>query len=387
MTITGTAAEINTALAGLSYTGNLNFNGADTLTVTTDDGTAQDIDTVAITVNPVNDAPVAQDGSASGNEDTPVNGTLAATDIDSPILTYRLGTQALHGTAVVSSDGTFTYTPAQDFNGTDSFTFIANDTAANSNTATISLTIAAVNDPPVAQDGSASGNEDTPISGTLFATDVDSPILTYSLATPAASGIVVVNPDGSFTYTPNADFNGTDSFTFIANDSGVDSNTAIVSLTIAAVNDLPVAQSGSASGNEDTPITDALVATDVDSPILTYSLGTPTANGAIVLNPDGSFTYTPNADFNGSDFFTFRANDGTAELRFCLLHLHRQSGERSAGRAGRQRERHRGHAGQRHADRDRCRQPEPHLQPGDAGRERRRRRTQTTRTSPARPSG
>ena len=181
--ITGTLTDINTALAGLSYTGNLNLNGADTLTVTTDDGTAPpDIDTIAITVNPVNDAPVAQDGSASGNEDTPVNGTLAATDIDSPILTYRLGTQALHGTAVVSSDGTFTYTPAQDFNGTDSFTFIANDTAADSNTATISLTIAAVNDPPVAQDGSASGNEDTPISGTLVATDVDSPILTYSLA-------------------------------------------------------------------------------------------------------------------------------------------------------------------------------------------------------------
>ena len=82
------------------------------------------------------------------------------------------------------------------------------------------------------------------------------------------------------------------------------------------MNDLPVAQSGSASGNEDTPITDALVATDVDSPILTYSLGTPTANGAIVLNPDGSFTYTPNADFNGSDFFTFRANDGTANSGF-----------------------------------------------------------------------
>ena len=85
VTITGTLAEINTALAGLSYTGNLNFNGADTLTVTTDDGTAPpDIDTIAITVNPVNDAPVAQDGSASGNEDTPINGTLVATDVDSP---------------------------------------------------------------------------------------------------------------------------------------------------------------------------------------------------------------------------------------------------------------------------------------------------------------
>ncbi len=174
--ITGTLTDINTALAGLSYTGNLNFNGADTLTVTTDDGTAPpDIDTIAITVNPVNDAPVAQDGSASGNEDTPISGTLVASDVDSPILTYRLGTQALHGTAVVSADGTYTYTPAQDFNGTDSFTFTPTTPRSTPTPPPSRLTVAAVNDAPVAQDGSASGNEDAPVSGTLVATDVDSP--------------------------------------------------------------------------------------------------------------------------------------------------------------------------------------------------------------------
>ena len=106
VTIAGTLADINAALAGLSYTGNLNFNGLDTLTVTTADGTAQDIDTIAITVNPVNDAPVAQNGSASGNEDTPINGTLVATDVDSPTLTYALGAQAMNGTVVVNTDGT-----------------------------------------------------------------------------------------------------------------------------------------------------------------------------------------------------------------------------------------------------------------------------------------
>ena len=122
----------------------------------------------------MNDAPVAQDGSASGNEDTPISGTLVATDVDGPTLTYALGTQAANGTVVVNTDGTYTYTPNPDFNGTDSFTFPANDGAADSNTATISLT-SPVNDAPVAQDGSASGTEDTPISGTLVATDVESP--------------------------------------------------------------------------------------------------------------------------------------------------------------------------------------------------------------------
>ena len=161
-----------------------------------------DTQTTILTITAINDPPVAQDGSASGTEDTAVGGTLVATDVDSPTLTYALGTQAAHGIVVVNPDGTYTYTPNQDFNGTDSFTFLANDTVTDSNTATITLIIAAINDPPVAQDGSASGTEDTPISGTLVATDIDSEGLTYRLGTQAAHGTVVVNPDGSYTYTP-----------------------------------------------------------------------------------------------------------------------------------------------------------------------------------------
>ena len=171
-----------------------------------------------MTVAAVNDAPVAQNGSASSNEDTPIGGTLVATDVESPALTYTLGAQALHGTVVVNSDGSYTYTPNPNFNGTDSFTFTASDGTAGSNTATVTLTVAAVNDAPVAQNGSASGNEDTPITGTLIATDVESLTLTYALAAQALHGTVVVNSDGTYTYTPNPDFNGTDSFTFTAND-------------------------------------------------------------------------------------------------------------------------------------------------------------------------
>ena len=133
---------------------------------------------------------------------------------------------------MVNADGTFTYTPNADFNGSDSFTFVANDGDGRLRTSPPSPHRSRpVNDPPVAQDGSASGTEDTPLSGTLVATDVDSEGLTYRLGTQAAHGTVVVNPDGSFTYTPNADFNGTDSFTFLANDGAVDSNTATVNLS------------------------------------------------------------------------------------------------------------------------------------------------------------
>ena len=249
--------------------------------------------TITLTVKAVNDAPVAQNGSASGNEDTPITGTLVATDVESLTLTYALAAQALHGTVVVNSDGTYTYTPTLNFNGTDSFTFTASDGTAGSNTATVTLTVNPVNDAPVAQNGSASGNEDTPIGGTLIATDVDNPTLTYALGAQAANGTVVVNSDGTYTYTPNLNFNGTDSFTFTASDGTAGSNTATITLTVNPVNDAPVAQDGSASGNEDTPIGGTLVATDVDNPTLTYALGAQAANGTVVVNSDGTYTYTP----------------------------------------------------------------------------------------------
>jgi VCBS repeat-containing protein len=425
------------------------------------DGDAiSDLQATVVSIDAVNDAPVAQDGSNSGNEDTAITGTLVATDVDSPSLTYALGAQAAHGTVAVNPDGSYTYTPEADFNGADSFTFTANDGTASSNTATISLTVNPVNDAPVAQDGSNSGNEDTAITGTLVATDVDSPSLTYALGAQAAHGTVAVNPDGSYTYTPEADFNGADSFTFTANDGAASSNTATISLTVnpvnsppvldldaddstssgsgyattftercpavriadtdiaisastlrsatiiltnplpgdllsvngtlpgsitavydpvtgvmtltsgapaaayqaasdqivysnssdnpstderiiavvvndgindsntattivhvVAVNDAPVAQDGSNSGNEDTPISGTLVATDVDSPSLTYALGTQAAYGSVVVNPDGSFSYTPAQDFNGADSFTFLANDGEADSNVATISL------------------------------------------------------------------
>ena len=208
----------------------------------------------------------------------------------------------------------YTYTPNLNFNGTDSFTFTASDGTIGSNTATVTLTVAAVNDAPVAQDGSANGNEDTPISGTLVATDVDSPTLTYALGAQAVNGTVVVNTDGSYTYTPNLNFNGSDSFTFTASDGTVGSNTATVTLTVAAVNDAPVAQNGSANGSEDTPINGTLVATDVDNLTLTYALGAQAANGTVVVNSDGSLYLHAEPELQ----------------RHRQLHLHGRATERSA---------------------------------------------------------
>jgi len=108
------------------------------------------------------DAPVCADPqSGSTNEDTALNASVVCTDVDSGSLTYSKVGGPSHGTATVNANGTFTYTPALNYNGADSFTFKANDGTANSNTATVTLTIDPVNDAPVAADGSATTNEDT----------------------------------------------------------------------------------------------------------------------------------------------------------------------------------------------------------------------------------
>ena len=167
---------------------------------------------------PADVAPVAQDGSASGDEGTTITGAVVASDVDSPSLAYTVVAQVGHGTVTLNQDGSFSYTPEDDYSGSDSFTFKVNDGSLDSNVATVNLTINAVNDAPIAQDGVASGDEDTVITGTVAASDVDSASLTYTLVTQASHGSVTLNQDGSFSYTPEDDYFGSDSFTFMASE-------------------------------------------------------------------------------------------------------------------------------------------------------------------------
>ncbi|MEJ0074504.1 MAG: Ig-like domain-containing protein [Alphaproteobacteria bacterium] len=179
---------------------------------------------------------------------------------------------------------------------------------------------------PVAQDSSASGNEDNAINGALVASDLDSPSLTYSRVSQAAHGTVTVNPDGTFSYTPNADFNGTDSFTFKANDGSLDSNVATVHLTVNPVNDAPVIVSDGGGDTapvsiaENTTAVTTVHATDIDSPSITYSIAG--GSDAAKFQIDGttgvlSFITAPNfeiptdSDHNNSYLVQVRASDGS----------------------------------------------------------------------------
>ncbi len=295
-----------------TYTPGANYNGSDSFTFQANDGLANsNIATVSLTIAAVNDAPVAAAGTGSGAQGAVISGQLSATDVDSASLTYSLATGPQHGSVTVNANGTYQYTPTAGYTGADSFSFKASDGSLSSNTAAVSLTISAVNQAPVATSTSASGAEDGVINGQASASDVNSPVLTYSLVTGPQHGALTFNADGSYQYAPAANYNGADSFSFKASDGSLSSNTATVSLTVTAVNDAPTAAASSASGAEDTAISGQVSATDVDSATLTYAVSTGPQHGSLVLNANGSYQYTPVANYNGADSFSFTASDGS----------------------------------------------------------------------------
>jgi VCBS repeat-containing protein len=236
-----------------TYTPGTDFSGVDTFTYTISDGSKTATATVSVTVNGVNDAPVAADDSASGNEGTAIvtaNVLANDTDVDnaldaSGVTAY---TQGANGGVAYNGDGTFTYIPTADFYGDDSFTYTVTDGALTS-TATVNVTVNAVNNAPVAAPDAISGDEDTLITtGNVLANDldVDNTLSASSVIahTQAANGLVVYNNDGTFSYSPTANFNGADNFTYTITDGALTS-TATVAVTVHAVDDAsPIVEDG-----------------------------------------------------------------------------------------------------------------------------------------------
>ena len=206
-------------------------------------------ETLTIEVNDLNDAPVITQTVSpevimdeDGIPIAFVAPTIDATDEDNDLLTWSLGADATSGTATVSGTGTtptVTYTPIPDFNGSVSFGVIVSD-AEDSASITVNVTVSPVNDLPVANDDSGGTDEDTAVTIDVLGndTDVDGESLSVSSVTQPANG-TVVNNGTDVAYTPDADFNGVDSFTYTSNDGTVDSSTATVTVTVAAVNDAP----------------------------------------------------------------------------------------------------------------------------------------------------
>ena len=297
--------------SGLTYTPDPDFFGSDSFDVQVADGLGgTDTVTVDVTVSGVGDVPVAGDETLTTDEDTEGSITLPATDTDGDSLTYAVTAQPTDG--VVTVDGTtLTYDPDADFVGTNVFSYQVDDGTDGTDTGDVSVTVSATNDPPVATATSLTTDEEVTAEVDVSATDVDGDTLTYSVATQAADGWVY-NTDDTFTYVPDTDFFGTDAFTYEVDDGNGGTDTATVSVTVTNVNDAPVAPDDGLTTDEDTTGTLAGPATDVDGDDLTYTVRTSPSNGSVSV-ADGTFTYTPDADFTGSDAFTYEVDDGNGE--------------------------------------------------------------------------
>jgi VCBS repeat-containing protein len=315
--------------ATLTYTGD-GGAGTDKIIAATWLTLEQDIHAHKVwqTPPPPNQPPVANDDAYSTDEDTTLlvvaPGVLGNdSDADGDPLTAALDTGPGNGTLTLNADGSFTYTPDSDFNGIDSFIYHANDGSADSNNATVTITVDAVNDPPVANDDAATTDEDTAVT-IDFAdvlvndVDVDGDALIVSSVTSPANGTLIDNGDDTVTYTPDANFNGDDSFTYTANDGQANSNVATVTINVIPVNDPPVATDDAYATDEDTTLNIAAPGmlgndSDPDGDPLTVVVVTVPQHGSGSISSDGSLNYMPDANFSGSDTFSYKASDGTAE--------------------------------------------------------------------------
>ncbi len=310
-----------------NYMPNVNFSGLDTFTYMASDGLADsNIATVTITINAVNDQPMAVDNNYTTPQDTML--TLAApgvlgndSDPEGDPLTANQSNNVANGTLSLNTDGSFTYTPNAGFSGSDNFTYVANDGALDSNEATVTITVqAGANQPPVAVDDSATTPEETPVTIGVLANDSDpdgDPLMVVAVSV-SANGTPVNNGDGTVTYTPNSNFTGTDSFTYTVQDGQGGSSTATVMVEMTPVNDPPVANDDAYSTSLDTILIVAAPGvlgndSDPDGDTLTAQLVNNVANGILLLNDDGSFDYTPDPGFTGTDTFTYFTKDGLVD--------------------------------------------------------------------------
>lgn len=317
VTFTIVDAPLHGTLTGdgpdMHFVPELNYSGFDTFTYLVNDGALDsNIATVTIEIPPVNDAPVSYNAELSTDEDTDLDLTLLADDVDNinDELTYEV-LSGPSGGVLVGDGPDLTYVPSLNFNGTDTITFRANDGEYDSNVATITITVNAVNDVPEADDLSLTTAEDTGLGITLTGTDLDGDGITFAIVDGPEHGTLTGDAP-NLIYTPDLNYFGEDTFTFVTNDGEYDSAAATVTIDVTPVNDVPIADAQSVSTDEDAPLVITLTGSDIEGSALTFSVLDGPTNGLLSGEGD-SLVYTPFDDFNGSDSFTFTVNDGELE--------------------------------------------------------------------------
>lgn len=308
-----------------TYTPSLDFFGSDSFTYRANDGSdTSRPETVSIDVAPINDSPIGLPESylTAPLKPLTVNVTDGVlnndSDPDNSVLRAVIVSTTPSGTLNLTPDGSFTYSPALGFSGTDTFTYRASDGLLESDAITVSII---VNAPPIATDNSYLIFEDSPMirlgAEGILANDLDSDLLSVVLISEPIYGTLTLGENGGFIYIPDINFSGTDAFTYRASDSLQESNLATVNITVEPVDDPPQTQADhyeTQIGIELLINTSEGVLTndfDIEGKALTATLSKNVSNGNLSLSTNGSFTYQPTPNFFGTDTFSYIANDGT----------------------------------------------------------------------------
>ncbi|NOQ56288.1 MAG: tandem-95 repeat protein, partial [Nanohaloarchaea archaeon] len=264
-------------------------------------------------IEPDNTAPVADNLYIDVDEDNSVAVTLTAQDADGDDPTYTLLTDPAHG-ILTGTAQYLTYMPNQDYNGDDSFTYKADDSIDDSNTATVYISIISINDIPIASDISAVTSQDTEKLIALVASDIDNNPLTYSIVSgPSHGAVSLASPIA--TYTPDANYYGGDTFIYKVNDGTADSNTATVTIDVTFVNQAPVISDfPDISLEPESIITtawtlDSFVADETEDSSIIWTFTAP-GDLSTTINPDRTLTVESSSDFSENTTLSLTASDG-----------------------------------------------------------------------------
>ncbi|MFC2078130.1 Ig-like domain-containing protein, partial [Candidatus Bipolaricaulota bacterium] len=304
----------------ITYEPDPNFNGQDTFTYEICDSQGVcDTATVTVNVAPVDDLPVAVPQDLTTPEDTALAIGLIGSDADGDTLTYNILSGPTNGTisGFDPATGALIYTPNEDYNGPDSFVFEVCDPHPNEcGTATVTIEVLPIDDPPVANDDTTQVSEDGSVVINVPGNDSDPDgnldLTSVDIVSGPTNGTITIDPiTGEITYEPDENFEGTDTFTYEICDTDGACDTAEVTVTVNPVADPPVAEDDAAVTPEDTPVEIPVVAndTDADSQIdpTTVVILTQPAHGTVSVDPDtGVVTYEPAPNFDGPDTFVYQ---------------------------------------------------------------------------------
>ncbi|ENQ8055319.1 tandem-95 repeat protein, partial [Vibrio parahaemolyticus] len=300
----------------LVFTPAENFHGDAEITYTLTDGALTDQATVNVTVNAVNDTPVVESNLADqtlAEDFTPytIDLNTAFSDVDNVDGELTFSVSGNSNVLVSIENGIATISPTADWNGSETLTFTATDPSGESVSQTVDFTVAPVVD---IKADSTNVVEDTPTIINVLGNDTfegDGKVVSLDANNGPVNGSVSVNPDGSVTYTPNDNYHGIDSFTYIVTSGGVSESTT-VNVDVTPENDAPVAKDDTAITDEDTPVTIDVLPndTDVDGDKLSIeSASVPKEQGTVeVVN--GKLVFTPTENFNGDAEITYTVTDG-----------------------------------------------------------------------------